>query len=65
MIIHFRTRYKIYFYSSLGCVAVCGDLNSRVGNKTDFVVHDDVNIVNILFDDPSYIPDSTPSPGLY
>ena len=48
----------VYYYSSLGCVAVCGDLNSRVGNKNDFVVHDDVSI---LFDDPSYIPDSTPA----
>ena len=26
----------IHYYSSLGCVAVCDDLNSRVGNKDDY-----------------------------
>jgi exonuclease III len=47
----------ISVFNSLGCVVLCGDLNSRVGNKCDFIPYD---CINNAFDDPDYDPDCTP-----
>jgi exonuclease III len=49
--------HDISVFNSLGCVVLCGDLNSRIGNKCDFIPFDCIN--NIL-DDPDYDPDCTP-----
>ena len=44
----------INFYEDLGDVYVCGDFNSRIGSKHDFIRNDDVNS---FFDNLDYIPD--------
>jgi hypothetical protein len=44
-------------YSSVGAVYIIGDFNSRVGSKSDFIVHDKINTV---IDDLDYEPDCTP-----
>lgn len=46
----------ITYFSEIGKVYIAGDLNSRVGNKCDFIVHDNVNTV---YDDIDYVPDYT------
>jgi len=47
----------ITYFSEFGKVFVAGDLNSRVGNKFDYIVHDKINTV---YDDDDYCPDNTP-----
>ena len=49
--------HDISVFNSLGCVVLCGDLNSRIGNKCDFIPFDCIN--NIL-DDPDFDTDCTP-----
>ena len=44
----------IFCYSQAGSVYVFGDFNGRVGQKCDYVVHDQINLLN---DDVHYIPD--------
>ena len=46
----------IFEYSSLGSVAFCGDLNSRIGRKNDYIVHD---TVCADLDEIDYMPDRT------
>ena len=46
----------ITYFSEFGKIFVTGDLNSRVGNKCDFIVQDSINTEN---DDPDYSPDNT------
>ena len=41
-------------FSECGKVYISGDMNSRIGSKCDFIVHDNVNNV---YDDADYIPD--------
>lgn len=43
-------------YSNLGSVYIIGDLNSRVGAKSDSIIHDRINQ---FIDDTDYIPDVT------
>ena len=43
-------------YNNLGSVYIFGDFNSRVGHKSDFIVHD---VINNCTDDIDYDPDST------
>jgi len=46
----------ITYFSEFGKIFVTGDLNSRVGNKCDFIVQDKINTV---YDDSDYCPDNT------
>ena len=46
----------ITYFSEFGKIFVTGDLNSRVGNKCDFIVQ---NSINTEYDDPDYSPDNT------
>ena len=46
----------ITYFSEFGKIFVVGDLNSRVGNKFDYIVHD---IINTVYDDADYCPDNT------
>lgn len=43
----------INIYSELGSVYIAGDFNSRIGRKSDFIIHDYIS----AFDDENYIPD--------
>ena len=43
----------ITYYSELGQIFVVGDLNSRVGNKYDYIVQD---IINTVYEDDDYCP---------
>ena len=33
----------LFLYGSLGSVFICGDFNSRVGQKSDFIIFDKAN----------------------
>jgi exonuclease III len=44
----------ITYFSEIGNVFITGDLNSRIGNKIDFIVHDTINTEH---DDVDYSPD--------
>ena len=46
----------ITYFSEFGKIFVVGDLNSRVGNKFDYIVQD---INNTVCDDADYCPDNT------
>ena len=45
----------ISIYENKGRVLLCGDFNSRIGSKPDFVIHD---VLNSFIDDIDYDPDT-------
>ena len=48
----------LFLFDSLGSVFICGDLNSRVGQKSDYIIFDKLND---CCDCPDYVFDSTPA----
>jgi len=48
--------HDIDYFSEYGNIFITGDMNSRVGEKLDFIVHDSVNNIT---DDNLYAPDCT------